>query len=189
MLKQRFRLAVVVAVVAVAAMAPARVTAAPLTADLTIGPTTIETSLVGPVTVSGTATATITQFRVNENGQLVAIATVSGTATATVPGGMVTVDVTRARVILRASVQANCSGQLAVTFNGVAQLNATVTVTKGGKTATFQITETFPLHGSLSFTAQTAEQQALICEISQLLQTRASTKALVDKLNTLLATL
>ena len=181
--------ALTVAVAAPAAASPADATGS-FTTTLSVDPTTIETS-IGAVTVSGSVTAEVTQFRVDESGRLVAVATLSGSVSATTARGTVTVDFDRARVVLRASLQANCSGQLNINFNAVAQVNATVTVTNAGGRVleTFQISETFPLHGSLSFTAQTEEQRALICEISQLLQTHASAKALVDKLNTLLTTL
>src|SRR5918995_690252 len=181
------RLLAVTAAATAAVILPGQATAAPLTAQLTIEATTIETSLVGPVTVSGTATVTITQFRVNPNGQLVAVVSLSGTASSTIPGGRVNVTVSSARVVLQARVDANCSaGTVTIRLNAVAQLDATVTVTRGGKVETFEIAESFRLGGSLSFSATTDEQRALICEIAQLLRASASQKALVDKLSTLL---
>jgi hypothetical protein len=188
------------AALSVAAAAPA--TASPATnafttVPITIGPTTVDTP-IGAVTVTGAVNAEIIQFRVDESGRLVAIATLSGSVSATTPLGTVRVDVTRARVVLRASVTADCAGNLKISFNAVAQLDATVTVTniQGQTLATFRLAQTIPLQGSLAFTASTPEHQELICEISKLLQTQtrppargASDKALVDKLNTLLALL
>src|SRR5215216_5702298 len=161
-----------------------------LTTTLTVDPTVIQVDGY-TVTVSGTVTADVTQFKLDEQGNLLAVATVSGTLAVTEPTlGTATIDVTGTRVVLHAKVQADCSGHLHIDFQGVLRLNATVTLTStSGATTTVTITKTVPLHGSLDFTAQTQEQRALICDVNHLLRSGASVQDIVDKLNQLLATL
>ena len=161
------------------------------TTPLTVGPTVIQVDGF-TFTASGTVTANVTQFKLDEQGNLVAVATLSGTLTVTEPTlGTATIDVTGTRAVLHAKVQADCSGHLHIDFQGVLRLNATVTFTDAttGATTTETIKKTVPLHGSLNFTAQTQEQRALICDVSHLLRSGASVQEVVDKLKQLLATL
>lgn len=149
---------------------------------------TVEPTVIDGTTVSGFLTADVTQFRL-QDGRLVAIATVSGTLTATHPElGTGTIDITGSRVVLNAQVTADCAGHLHIDFTGVLQLDATVTLTTTtGEETTKTLRGTLPLRrGSFDFTTQDPALQALICDISNLLSTRASGQALVDKLNTLL---
>jgi hypothetical protein len=161
-----------------------------LTAPLTVGPTVIQIDGLN-FTVSGAVTADVTQFKLNKQGNLVAVATLSGTLTISEPTlGRATIDVTGTRVVLRARVQADCSGHLHIDFTGVVRLNATVTNTSTtGATTTVPISETVPLHGSLDFTAQTQEQRALICDVSHLIRSGAPLQEVVDTLAELLGTL
>jgi len=160
------------------------------TTPLTVGPTVIQVDGF-TFTASGTVTANVTQFKLDEQGNLVAVATLSGTITVSEPTlGTATIDVTGTRVVLHAKVQADCSGHLHIDFQGVLRLNATVTFTStSGATTTVTITKTVPLHGSLDFTAQTQEQRALICDITHLLKSGASLQEVVDTLSQLLRTL
>ncbi len=150
---------------------------------------TVDPTLIDSTTVSGSVTANVTQFRLNQQGHLVAVATLSGTLTATHPVlGTATFDISGSRVVLNAQITADCSGHLHIDFTGVLQLDATVTLTTTtGDVTTKTLRGTLPLRrGSLDFTAQDPAQRALICNISKLLSSRASGQALVDKLNTLL---
>jgi len=160
------------------------------TTTLTVDPTVIQVDGF-TFTVSGTVTADVTQFKLDEQGNVLAFATLSGTFTVTEPTlGTATIDVTGTRVVLHAKVQADCSGHLHIDFQGVLRLNATVTFTDTtGATTTVTIKKTVPLHGSLDFTAQTQEQRAIICDISHLLKSGASLQEIVDTLNQLLGTL
>jgi hypothetical protein len=179
-------LAAVLAALALASPASAAKTGS-LPTTLTVDPTVIQVDGY-TFTVSGTVTANVTQFKLDEQGNLVAVATLSGTLTVTEPTlGTATIDVTGTR----AKVQADCSGHLHIDFQGVLRLNATVTFTDAttGATTTETIKKTVPLHGSLNFTAQTQEQRALICDVSHLLRSGASVQEVVDKLKQLLATL
>lgn len=165
--------------------------ASPFTTTLTVEPTVIQVNGY-TFTVSGTVTASVTQFKLDERGNLVAVATLSGTLAVSEPTlGAGTIDVTGTRVVLHAKVQADCSGHLHIDFQGVLRLNATVTFTDAttGATTTETIRKTVPLHGSLDFTAQTQEQRALICDISHLLKSGASVQEVADTLNALLRTL
>jgi hypothetical protein len=186
--------ALVAALVIASPAAAAKPIGGSFSTTLTVEPTVVQVAGLN-LTASGTVNADVTQFKVLTNAKggtdLLAIATLSGTLTVSEPTlGTATIDVTRVRVVLRASVQADCSGNLRIDFRGVLQVNATVTFTSiTGTTTTVPISATVPLNGSLSFTAQTEQQRSLICDISQLLGSRASTQALVDKLNTLLRTL
>jgi hypothetical protein len=183
-------LAAVLAALALASPASAAKTGS-LPTMLTVDPTAIQVDGY-TFTVSGTVTANVTQFKLDEQGNLVAVATLSGTLTVTEPTlGTATIDVTGTRAVLHAKVQADCSGHLHIDFQGVLRLNATVTFTDAttGATTTETIKKTVPLHGSLNFTAQTQEQRALICDVSHLLRSGASVQEVVDKLKQLLATL
>jgi hypothetical protein len=183
-------LAAVLAALALASPASAAKTGS-LPTTLTVDPTVIQVDGY-TFTVSGTVTANVTQFKLDEQGNLVAVATLSGTLTVTEPTlGTATIDVTGTRAVLHAKVQADCSGHLHIDFQGVLRLNATVTFTDAttGATTTETIKKTVPLHGSLNFTAQTQEQRALICDVSHLLRSGASVQEVVDKLKQLLATL
>src|SRR5829696_8431053 len=182
-------LAAVLAALALASPASAAKTG-PLPTTLTVDPTVIQVDGY-TFTVSGMVTADVTQFRLDEQGNLVAVATLSGTLTVTEPTlGTATIDVGGTRVVLHAKVQADCSGHLQIDFQGVLRLNATVTFTDAtGATTTETIKKTVPLHGSLDFTAQTQQQRALICDVSHLLRSGDSVQEIVDKLNQLLATL
>jgi hypothetical protein len=183
-------LAAVLAALALASPASAAKTGS-LPTTLTVDPTVIQVDGY-TFTVSGTVTANVTQFKLDEQGNLVAVATLSGTLTVTEPTlGTATIDVTGTRAVLHAKVQADCSGHLHIDFQGVLRLNATVTFTDAttGATTTETIKKTVPLHGSLNFSAQTQEQRALICDVSHLLRSGASVQEVVDKLKQLLATL
>jgi hypothetical protein len=183
-------LAAVLAALALASPASAAKTGS-LPTTLTVDPTVIQVDGY-TFTVSGTVTANVTQFKLDEQGNLVAVATLSGTLTVTEPTlGTATIDVTGTRAVLHAKVQADCSGHLHIDFQGVLRLNATVTFTDAttGATTTETIKKTVPLHGSPNFTAQTQEQRALICDVSHLLRSGASVQEVVDKLKQLLATL
>jgi hypothetical protein len=153
------------------------------TTALTIGPTQ-----VGTATISGTLTANVTRFAVDEQGHVVGIATLSGSVTVTEPTlGTGTIDVTGTRLVLTADVDADCEGHLDLDFRAVLQLRATVTLTTiGGITTQFAINQTVPLGGSVDFTAETQAQRALICEIATLLGAGASPQELVEKLNVVL---
>jgi hypothetical protein len=97
------------------------------TTPLTVEPTVIQVDGY-TFTVSGTVTADVTQFALDEQGNLVAVATISGTLTVSEPTlGTATIDVTGTRVVLHAKVQADCSGHLRIDCQGVLRLNATVT--------------------------------------------------------------
>jgi hypothetical protein len=184
------RLAVLIAALVVLAVPSAAVAAKPTGGSFTT-PLTLEPTLIPgtDVTASGTVTADVTQFRVDENGHVVAVATLSGTATLTSPTlGTATIDVTGTRLVLNATVSANCEqGTLTIVYHGALQLNATVTLTSTtGETYTITLNKTVPLNGTYTFRATTQQQQALVCDIENLLGSQASAKALVDKLNTLL---
>ena len=140
------------------------------------------------IAISGTLTANVARFSV-QDGHVVAVTTLSGTVTATSDLGTATIDLTGTRVVLNADVQADCQGHLHVDFHGVLQLRAMVTFTGSLGSFSFDVNETIPLADSIDFTAQTQQQTSLICDLSRLLQTRASVNALIDKLNTLLKTL
>src|SRR5829696_7519090 len=183
-------LAAVLAALALASPASAAKTG-PLPTTLTVDPTVIQVDGY-TFTVSGMVTANVTQFKLDEQGNLVAVATLSGTLTVTEQTlGTATIDVTGTRAVLHAKVQADCSGHLQIDFQGVLRLNATFTFTDAttGATTTETIKKTVPLHGSLNFSAQTQEQRALICDVSHLLRSGASVQEVVDKLKQLLATL
>jgi len=183
-------LAAVLAALALASPASAAKTG-PLPTTLTVDPTVIQVDGY-TFTVSGMVTANVTQFKLDEQGNLVAVATLSGTLTVTEQTlGTATIDVTGTRAVLHAKVQADCSGHLHIDFQGVLRLNATFTFTDAttGATTTETIKKTVPLHGSLNFSAQTQEQRALICDVSHLLRSGASVQEVVDKLKQLLATL
>jgi hypothetical protein len=180
-MKRRAALLVpLVAVIGLTTTAPA--IAKPPTTTVVVPPTTI----VGTdIVVSGTLDAQVLSFRV-EGGRVIAVAKATGTLALESPTlGDATVTIAKARITLRADVQADCQGHLNVRFRGSLQLKATVTF----GTVTRSINETVPLKGSLAFTAQTAEQTALICDISQLLASKASLSDIVAKLEALLATL
>ena len=155
------------------------------TTTLTLAPTTVDGT---DITLSGDVTATISRFTV-QDGRIVAVADASGTLTASSPTlGTATLVITDSRLILNANVTADCQGNLHIDFQGVLQVQGTLTFTDtSGTTTTVPINETIPLNGSLDFTAETTSQTSLICDISRLLQNRSSAKALADKLNTLLA--
>ena len=182
-------LAAVLAALALASPASAAKTGS-LPTTLTVDPTVIQVDGY-TFTVSGTVTANVTQFKLDEQGSLLAVATLSGTLTVTEPTlGTATIDVTGTRVVLHAKVQADCSGHLHIDFQGVLRLNATVTFTStSGATTTVTIRKTVRLRGSLDFTAQTQEQRALICDITHLLKSGASLQEVVDTLSQLLRTL
>ena len=182
-------LVAVLAALVLASPAAAAKPTGSLPTTLTVDPTVIQVDGF-TVTVSGTVTADVTQFRLDEQGNLVAVATLSGTITVSEPTlGTATIDVGGTRVVLHAKVQADCSGHLQIDFQGVLRLNATVTFTSStGATTTVTIRKTVPLHGSLDFTAQTQEQRALICDVSHLLRSGASVQEIADTLNQLLAT-
>ena len=154
------------------------------TTTLDLAPTTFT---VGDytLTVSGSLTASVTQFQVDSNGRIVAVGTASGRLTVTEPN-LGTATITNVRVSVTADVTADCSGHLQIDFNGVVQLDATAVFTILGVTTTIEIHKTVPVHGSLSYTATTQQQQNLICDIATLLNNPSSVKATVDKLNTLL---
>src|SRR5918995_2186555 len=88
MVRRLLVLAAVAVVAAAAALASPASAAKPaggsFTTTLTVAPTTVAVDGYR-VTVSGSLTATVTQFKVDSNGHLVAVATVSGTPTATEP--------------------------------------------------------------------------------------------------------
>src|SRR5829696_5791553 len=153
------------------------------TTTLTIAPTP-----VGTATISGAVTVNATRFAVDEEGRVVAIATLSGSVTVTEPTlGTGTIDVTGTRLVLTAAVDADCEGHLDIDFRGVLQLRTNVPLTSTtGATIQFPVTATVPLGGSLSFTAETQAQRALICEIAMLLEAGASPQELVEKLNVVL---
>src|SRR5829696_9413371 len=156
------------------------------TTTLDLAPTTFT---VGDytLTVSGSLTASVTQFQVDSNGRIVAVRTASGTLTVTEPSlGTATITITNVRVSVTADVTADCSGHLQIDFNGVVQLDATAVFTILGVTTTIEIHKTVPVRGSLGYTATTQQQQNLICDIATLLNNPSSVKATVDKLNTLL---
>ena len=183
-------LAALLAALVLASPAAAAKPTGSLTTTLTVEPTVIQVDGF-TLTVSGTVTADVTRFKLDEQGNLLAVATLSGTLTVTEPTlGTATIDVTGTRVVLHAKVQADCSGHLHIDFQGVLRLNATVTFTDTtGATTTVTIKKTVPLHGSLDFTAQTPEQRSLICDLSHLLRSGASLQEIVDTLNQLLGTL
>ena len=184
----KVRAALLVALIGVLGLGTAApASARPVTVDVTIPPTTIAGT---DIVVSGTLSARISHFSVRD-GHVVAVAKVSGTLTATSPTlGTATIAIAKARVVLNADVQADCQGHLDIDFHGVLQLKATVTFTGTTGTAlTVAINETVPVRGSLSFSAQTAEQTALICAISELLSGGGSAQAIVDELNALLEAL
>jgi hypothetical protein len=179
-------LIVVVGLLAFGTLAPAtaKPTRGSFTGDLTIGPALVEGT---DITLSGTLTANVSQFSV-QDGHIVAIATVSGTVTATSPTlGTATLVLSGTRIVLNANVQADCQGHLHIDFRGVLQVRGTLTFTSTtGSTITFDLNETIPLSGSLDYTAQSTSETALICDIATLLNSSASQRAVVDKLNTLL---
>jgi hypothetical protein len=177
--------AVLAALVLASPASAAKPTGGSFTTTLTVAPT-----LIGTTTVSGTVTANVTQFKLDQNGHLVAIATLSGQLTATDPLlGTGTIDVTGTRVVLNAQVTADCSGHLHIDLEAVLQLNLTVTLTSSTGTTTLTLSATLAVQASLDVTFQTPQQQSLICDISTLLGNGASLQAVVDKLNTLLRTL
>jgi hypothetical protein len=156
------------------------------TTTLDLAPTTFT---VGDytLTVTGTLTATVTHFQVDSNGHIVAVGTASGTLTVTEPTlGSATITITNVRVSLTADVTADCSGHLQIDFNGVVQVDATAVFNILGVTTTVELHKTVPVHGSLTYTATTQQQQSLICDIATLLNNQSSVKATIDKLNTLL---
>jgi len=190
MLRRFFMIAAIAVLTTAVAVSPASATkpaGGSFTTTLTVEPTMIAVDGFS-VTTSGSLTANVTQFRVDENGHLAAIASVSGTLTASEPTlGTATITITNVRVVLNADVDADCSGHLHIDFQGVLQVDATVVFTAtDGTTTTLHIHKTVPLQGSLDYTATTQQQQSLICDIATLLQNPSSVKALVDKLNTLL---
>jgi hypothetical protein len=193
MVRRLLVLAAVAVVAAAAALASPASAAKPaggsFTTTLTVAPTTVAVDGYR-VTVSGSLTATVTQFKVDSNGHLVAVATVSGTLTATEPTlGTASITITKVGVVLNAQVQADCSGHLQIDFHGVLQIDATVVFTATDGTVTsLDVHKTVPLQGSLRYTAITQQQKSLICDIATLLQNPSSVNALVDKLNTLLKT-
>jgi hypothetical protein len=140
------------------------------------------------ITISGTLTANVSRFTVQDS-HVVAVTTLSGTLTATSDLGTATIDLIGTRVVLNADVQADCQGHLHIDFRGVLQLRAMVTFTTSVGSFSFDVNETIPMRGSIDFTAQTQQQTSLICDLSRLLDTRASVNAAIDKLNTLLKTL
>jgi hypothetical protein len=186
-----------VAIVAMAVIAATAAFVAPASAAKPVGGSFTTTLDVPPttvtvddytITVSGSLTATVTQFKVDSNGHLIAVATVSGTLTATEPTlGTATITITNLRVVLNAHVTADCAGHLKVDFTGAVQVDATIVFTDlNGASTTIDLHKTVPLHGTLTYTATTQQQQSLICDIATLLGNRSSVNALVDKLNTLL---
>jgi len=107
-----FLLAAVLAALVLASPAAAAKPTGSLTTTLTVEPTVIQVDGF-TFTVSGTVTADVTRFKLDEQGNLLAVATLSGTLTVSEPTlGAVTIDVTGTRVVLRAKVQADCSGHL-----------------------------------------------------------------------------
>ena len=183
----KIRAVLVVLLVGLFGMAAAPASAKPVTPTVTIPPTTIGGT---DITVSGTLAARVSHLSVKD-GHVVAVAKVSGTVTATSPTlGTATIVISKAQVVLNADVRADCEGNLHIDFHGVLQLRATVTFTSTtDATSTETINETVPVSGSFDFTAQTAEQTTLICNISQLLQNGGSIQAIVDAINALLETL
>ncbi|MBD0348085.1 MAG: hypothetical protein ICV59_02950 [Thermoleophilia bacterium] len=179
--------AFVLTLVFLATVAP-NASAAPASARSFTTTLTVEPTAVGSATISGAVTANVTQFRLDSNGRVVAIATLNGALTVTHPRlGTGTVDVTGTRIVLIADVDADCQGHLKIDFHTVLQLRATVTLTsRTGATTSLELKETVSLHGSLGFTAQTAAQRALICEIANIIEGSGSLEALVEKLNALL---
>ncbi|MCD6022738.1 MAG: hypothetical protein K0R20_2448 [Actinomycetia bacterium] len=177
------RAAVLVLLVTVLGLSTAApVAAQPLTTPLVIPPTTIPGT---DITVSGTLDAKVLRFSARD-GDITAVAKASGTLTLVSPTlGTATVNISKARITLMADVEADCQGHLDIDFRGVFQLKATVTFSS----ITLTINETVPISGSLAFTAQTAEQTALVCDVSQLLQTNASLSDILAKLEALLQTL
>jgi hypothetical protein len=173
-------LAPLVAVLGLTTTAPA--IAKPLTATVAVPPTTIGGT---DIVVTGTLDAKILRFRV-EGGRVVAVAKATGTlALESATLGDATVTITKARIGLTADVEADCQGNLDIDFHGVLQLRATVTF----GALTLSINETVPINGPLEFTAQTAEQTALICDIAHLLESNAPLSDIMAKLEALLATL
>src|SRR5215208_7051130 len=140
-------IAVLATAVAVSPASAAKPAAGSFTTTLTVEPTTVAVDGY-TLTLSGSLTANVTQFRVDENGHLVAIATVTGTLTASEPTlGTATITITNVRVVLNADVDADCSGHLHIDFQGVLQVDATVVFTAtDGTTTTLHIHKTVPLH-------------------------------------------
>ena len=167
------------------APASAKPVSGTFTATLTLAPTIIDGT---DITLGGDLTAIVKRFNL-QDGHLVAVAEASGTVTATSPTlGTATLLITDARLIVNADVTADCQGNLHIDFRGVLQVQGIFTFTDtSGTTTNLSVNETIPFRGSLDYTAQTTSQTSLICDISRLLQNKSSLKALIDKLNTLLA--
>src|SRR5215213_3148685 len=94
--------ALLAALVLASPASAAKPTGGSFTPMLTVEPTVIQVDGF-TFTVSGTVTADVTRFKLDEQGNLLAVATLSGTLTVSEPTlGAVTIDVTGTRVVLPA---------------------------------------------------------------------------------------
>ena len=174
--------------------------AAAATADGTVlsanvSPTSLTLSTGETVTVSGSLSVTIKQFKV-QGGKLVAVATLNGTLIGTTSAGdTVTATFTNAKVVLTiTNLQANCSaGTLSFDFRAVIPPSG-VEVTVNG--APVSLKKAVVLTGSVTVsTASISDPSvagragALICQLDRLLKSGASLDATVDRLNQLLRVL
>ena len=163
--------------------------------NATISPTSLTLSTGETVTVSGSLSVAITQFKV-QGDKIVAVATLNGTLIGTTSAGdTVTATFTNARVVLRISnLQASCSaGTLSFDVRAVIPPSG-VEVTVNG--APVSLKKAVVLTGSVMVsTASISDPRvagrvgALICQLDSLLRSGGSLEAIVDRLNQLLRVL
>ena len=163
--------------------------------NATISPTSLTLSTGETVTVSGSLSVAITQFKV-QGDKIVAVATLNGTLIGTTSAGdTVTATFTNAKVVLRISnLQASCSaGTLSFNFRAVIPPSG-VEVTVNG--APVSLKKAVVLTGSVMVsTASISDPRvagrvgALICQLDSLLRSGGSLEAIVDRLNQLLRVL
>ena len=163
--------------------------------NATISPTSLTLSTGETVTVSGSLSVAITQFKV-QGDKIVAVATLNGTLIGTTSAGdTVTATFTNAKVVLRISnLQASCSaGTLSFYVRAVIPPSG-VEVTVNG--APVSLKKAVVLTGSVMVsTASISDPRvagrvgALICQLDSLLRSGGSPEAIVDRLNQLLRVL
>jgi hypothetical protein len=147
------------------------------------------------VTVSGSLSFAIAQFKV-QDGQIVANATLNGSLIGTTTSlGTVTATFSNAKVVLKISnLQANCqAGTLSFDFKAVVPSNG-VDVTVNGEPVSLKGPIKLSGHVSISTTevaeladaATAAKVGAIICRIDALLHNGGSVDQIVNQLNALL---
>ena len=160
-----------------------------------LSPTSLTLSTGDTVTVSGSLSVAITQFKV-QGGKIVAGATLNGSLSGTTSSGdTVTATFTNTKVVLTISnLQANCSaGTLSFDFRAVIPPSG-VDVTVNGvpvslKKAVVLTGSVTVSTASISDPSVAGRAGALICQLDSLLKSGASLDAIVDKLNQLLRVL